>query len=435
MSYGPTGRAALVAVASAALAATGLGPLHGVVAANAAVLALLAIDAVRTIAPRRLEFNRVLPGTLALGQHGELAWQLRNPAKRAVRVALADEIPPSWRCADRRARVKVPVSATVTRRRAIRPARRGRFAISQVTLRTTGPFGLVWRQATVAVPGTMRVIPAFPSRAQAELRVDRNRSLDVGLRTAKGRGGGTDFDQLRDYQVDDEYRRIDWTATARRGQPVVRTYRAERNQQILVLLDTGRTMAATVQGASRLEHCLDAVMALAVAAGRLGDRVAFSAHDSTARVDVPPLDRPERAPLLVDAMVDLQPRLVETDYQTALAQLVARFRRRSLVVVMTDLSEAVTMARLAPPLQLALRRHLVIVAAVSDPTLNEWADDNAADHDALYRKAAASRLLERRQEIADALTQRGAIVVDDTPQRLALRLVDTYLNLKTEQRL
>ena len=109
-----------------------------------------------------------------------------------------------------------------------------------MVVRVLGPFGLVARQRARRVPGELRVYPPFRSRQEAELRIDKARILEVGLRSAKGRGGGTEFDQLRDYTVDDEFRRIDWAATARSAKPIVRTYNAERNQTVLILLDNGR---------------------------------------------------------------------------------------------------------------------------------------------------------------------------------------------------
>ena len=113
--------------------------------------------------------------------------------------------------------------------------------------RVDGPLGLAARQGRLRQPATLRVYPRFRSREEAELRIDRARILEVGLRSAKGRGGGTDFDQLREYTVDDEFRRIDWAATARAGRPIVRTFRAERNQNVVVLFDNGRVMAGRVR--------------------------------------------------------------------------------------------------------------------------------------------------------------------------------------------
>jgi uncharacterized protein (DUF58 family) len=142
-----------------------------------------------------------------------------------------------------------------------------------VVWRTEGPLGLLARQGRTELPASLRVYPRFRSRDEAELRIDRARILEVGLRSAKGRGGGTDFDQLREYTVDDESTRIDWAATARVGRPIVRTYRAERNQNVVVLFDNGRVMAGRVAGVPRADFAMDAALLITTVATRLGDRV------------------------------------------------------------------------------------------------------------------------------------------------------------------
>ena len=134
----------------------------------------------------------------------------------------------------------------------------------------------------------LRVYPPFRSRDEAELRINRARILEVGLRSAQGRGGGTEFDQLREYSVDDEFRRIDWSATARAGKAIVRTYRAERNQTVISLLDNGRVMAGRVDDVPRVEHAMDAVMMLTAVATRLGDRAGLVVFDRDVRAVVPP---------------------------------------------------------------------------------------------------------------------------------------------------
>ena len=151
-----------------------------------------------------------------------------------------------------------------------------------------GPLGLAASQGRRSLPGVLRVYPPFRSRAEAELRIDRARILEVGLRSARARGGGTEFDSLREYGVDDETRRIDWSATARTAKVIVRTYRAERNQTVLMLLDTGRLMAGQVAGVPRLDHALDAVMMLTAVATRLGDRAGLVAFADQLRGTVAP---------------------------------------------------------------------------------------------------------------------------------------------------
>lgn len=163
--------------------------------------------------------------------------------------------------------------------------------------------------------------------------------------------------------------------------------------------------------------------------------MSFEAHDHRPRVSLPALERADRAPMLIDALIDLEPRLVETDYRVAARHLSDRARRRCLAVVLTDLAEAVTVEAMLPALEVLARRHLVMVATVADPELLAWADGPAEGVSAAYRKAAAARTLEQRRAMAATLARRGMIVLDETPQRLPLALVESYLAIKAEQRL
>jgi uncharacterized protein (DUF58 family) len=297
-------------------------------------------------------------------------------------------------------------------------------------VRVGGPWGLAARQARRALPGTLRVYPPFHSREEAELRINRARLLEVGLRSAQGRGGGTEFDQLREYGVDDEFRRIDWAATARTGKAIVRTYRAERNQTVLLLLDTGRVMAGRVDGVPRLEHAIDAVMMLTAVSTRLGDRAGLVAFADRVHAGVPPGHSRDQLARVTEAMYALQPALVESDYRGAFAETLARFRRRALLVVLTELNEAAVAETLLPALPLVVRSHLVLIAGVRDPEVDRWARAVPSDASAAYRKAAAVAALDARRRTVARLRGLGAVVVDEVPGRLAPALADAYLRVK-----
>src|SRR5437588_12365917 len=188
----------------------------------------------------------------------------------------------------------------------IRPQRRGRFTPAEVVVRVEGPLGRAAARGSRRLPGAVRVYPPFRSRQEAELRIDRARILEVGLRSARGQGGGTEFDSLREYGVDDESRRIDWAATARTTRVIVRTYRAERNQTVLLLLDTGRTMAGQVDRVPRLDHAMDAVMMLTAVATRLGDRVGLVAFDQGVRAILRPGHARGQLSRVTEAMYTLE---------------------------------------------------------------------------------------------------------------------------------
>lgn len=442
----PTARLALVAAAAAVLLLVlpelgrwGLGRLDpGIwfVVGNAALLALAGADFALAPAPSAIDVIRRLPPTIVLGHSGEVAWELSNRAGRGGTVWLADELAPSLGAATRRVRVDLPAGGRARVSVPVRPQRRGRFPLEEVVVRTAGPLGLVLRQRSRSVPATLRVLPPFRAAREAELRLHKARVLEVGLRSAKGRGSGTEFDTLRDLTPDDETRRIDWAATARTGRPIVRSYRAERNQTVLCLLDVGRTMAGRVEGAPRLEHALDAMLLVAELATGLGDKVGLVAFDQVVRRTVEPSAARSSRSRLTETVFDLQPGLVEADYATAFTYTLGRFRRRALLVLLTELAEQSAEQFLLPAMPVLARSHVVVVAAVTDPEVVRWAAGPVTgERDALWRRGAALAALTERKRVADRLRALGATVLDAEPGRLAPALGDAYLQVKAVGRL
>lgn len=435
----PTGRAALVAVAAAlVLLAYPGAPLNvfaGAGAVTVLVLMLVLVDSLLGTSPGRLELQRRHPPVVVAGRRVELEWSVRSFAHRTLRVELADHLAPSLRASARRFRVKIPPEATVTVTTTLEPLRRGHFELDRVAVRVLGPLGMGARQREVPLRTELRVHPPFRSAKEAELRIRRARILEVGMRSARGLGGGTDFEQLREYGPDDEFRRIDWTATARLGKPIVRTYRAERNQRVLVLLDNGRVMAGRVGGVPRVEHAMDAAMMLTAVATRLGDRCGLVSFDKEVRSVVPPARHTDQLARVTESMYALDPVLSESDYAGAFAEVVGRFRRRAMLVLLSDLLEQAVTDSLVPAMPLITKTHLVVVAGVSDPAVHSWAADPVDDDDEAFRRVAAVRALETRRRSAAKLSSLGAIVIDAQPGRLATELADAYLKVKTTGRL
>lgn len=401
----------------------------------AVVIVAVQLDGFRAPAPADVAVTRQVPEVLPLGAEGEIVWEVRNPADRDLVVALADDLVPSLRADRRRVALGVPAGGAARARTAIRPARRGVISPSRIVVRVHGPWGLGARQAGRDAPGRLEVHPAFPSRDAVALRLDRDRIAEVGLRSARGRSGGTEFEALREYRQDDEHRRIDWAATARAGTAIVRTYRPERNQSLVLLLDTGRVTAGLVGDVPRLDHGMDAVLAMTTAALRVGDRCGLVAFGAEVRATVPSSTRAAQRLRMARAMFELEPELAESDYHGAFAHTVARFRRRSLLVLLTDLGSGAVADTLLPALPILLRRHLVVVAGVDDPALVARTTSPPPDLGAVHRTAAALRLSEARAATIDALRARGAAVVSGAPDQLAGRLVDHYLDVKATGRL
>jgi uncharacterized protein (DUF58 family) len=426
-----TGRAALVALVGT-LAAVLLRTVPGLVTVDGLIAVAIVADVALAGSVRQLRMSRAGDTRIMLGERGATTLTITNPGRRTVRGLLRDAWQPSLGGTSR-AEIIIPAGGHATVTTTMAPTRRGDKPAGKVTVRSVGPLGLAARQASRAVPWTVRVLPPFLSRKHLPEKLARLRQLD-GQHRSLIRGQGSEFDSLREYVVGDDVRSIDWRSSARRSDVVVRTWRPERDRRVVLVLDTGRTSAGRVAGVPRLDAAMDAALLLAALASRAGDRVDLLAIDRRVRARVVGASRTEVLPRMTDAMALVDSELAESDGDLMASTLLATARQRCLVVLLTDLNSAALELGLLPRLALLVRRYQVVVAATADPRLAELAAARG-DAPAVYQAAAAERARAERARVAALLTRRGVEVIDAPPDRLPSALADAYLTLKAAGRL
>lgn len=428
-----TGRAALLALLGV--------PVVFLLPSGWTVLALLLLLVVVLLADAWLaapvsSLKVVRTGATAcrLGEQVEVSLALTNLGSRRARGVLRDAWVPSAGAGPRTHDLDVPPGERRVMTTVLRPTRRGDRLPDRVTVRTLGPLRLAARQGRHEVPWRVRVQPPFTSRKFLPERLARLRQLD-GAVALRARGQGTEFDSLRDYVAGDDVRAIDWRATARRQEVVVRTWRPERDRTLLLVLDTSRTSAGRVGDVPRLDACLDAALLLTALASRAGDRVELLAFDREARAAVEGARRNELLPRMVDAMAGLEPALIEGDGRRLVSEVLKRTRRRSLVVLFTALDTAPLEQGLLPVLGSLTSRHTLVLASVADPRIEQMAADRSGTLEAAYDVASAERARSERRRLTALLRRRGVEVVDAPPDSFAPAVSDAYLSLKAAGRL
>jgi uncharacterized protein (DUF58 family) len=437
-----TGRTGLVALICILPIALSPWPARSFAVLLVTLAIVVAVDIVLAASPRGLRYTRSPDTSARLAQRVDVGLLIHNNGQRRFRGQIRDAWPPSARAEPRTHTVNLGAGQSEHVDTVLRPVRRGDQRAAAVTGRSIGPLGLAGRQRSQPVPGQVRVLPPFLSRKHLPSRLAKLREID-GLLPTLIRGQGTEFDSLREYVVGDDVRSIDWRATARRADVMVRTWRPERDRRVVIVLDTGRMAAGRVgvdptaadpAGWPRLDWSMDAALLLAALASRAGDHVDFLAHDRVSRSGVFGASRTELLAQLVDAMAPLQPTLVESDWRAMVAAIARRTRRRSLVVLLTDLNATALDEGLLPVLPLLSAKHRVMIAAVADPRVDELAAGRS-DAAAVYDAAAAERARNDRHAIASRLRRSGVEVVDAAPAELAPALADRYLAMKATGRL
>ena len=394
------------------------------------VLLLAGADLLIAPSPRSVTVERVSPGRVRVGHDASSVVVLGNPGGRRTSLLVRDAWQPSAGAHDNRHRLRLGPDDQVGLTTPLRPVRRGELAAYGVTVRSYGPLGLAARQRTVRVPASLRALPPFESRKHLPSRLARLRDLD-GRSAIRVRGQGTEFDSLREYVSGDDVRSIDWRASARNRNVVVRTWQPERDRRVVLVVDTSRVSAGRVDDVPRLDSAMEAALLLTALAARAGDRVDVVAGDRRVRTRLRLAGARDATSRLEDAFAALQPEIAEADW-TALAGAVQAFgRQRALVCLLTPLEPSAVEEGLLPVLPTLVAHHRVVLASVRDPELHRMAEARAG-LDEVYAAAAAEQTLARRRATADLLETLGVHVLDVPADDLPPALADHYLSLKAQ---
>lgn len=396
-------------------------------------LALAAADALMAPSVTSLAVRRTVQGSVRLTETASSTVEIVNSSRRTLRGAVRDAWPPSAGAVANRHKVTLPVGTSARFTTPLTPSRRGDRRGAAVTVRLEGPLHLGGRQRSIPIETTLRVLPEFASRRHLPSRLARLREID-GLSPILMRGAGSEFDSLREYVIGDDVRAIDWRATGRRADVVVRTYRPERDRRIFIVIDTARLSAARVGDAPRLETSIDAALLLAALAAKAGDRVQVTAFDRIERAKAAGSSSASLMPNLASALATIDPSLIEFDWAALVRLVNSRLSQRALVVLLTTLDASLIDSGALEAIASLQRQHQVLIASIDDPDVAAM----ALDHDGVagvYSAAAAAREGLERDAVAARIRQSGAEIVSALPQLIAPRLADTYLALKASGRL
>jgi len=393
------------------------------------ILLLLALaDAVHLLRQPLPSVRRVHAQTIAIGVNSEIRVEVDNLRAAPLRFSLIDHYPRDCHTQDLPQRVEIAPGAKAQMGYRLRPTRRGDRSFGPVELRIES-FGGLWRlRAQIPVPGAVRVYPNFDALRRYALLATDHRLSQLGVLRRRRRGEGMDFQQMRDYREGDAQRQIDWKASARMRRLISREYREERDQQILILLDCGRRMHARDGELSHLDHALNAALLLAHVALRQGDAVGLMTFGGVDRY-IAPRKSGGSVNALLAQVFDLETSLNSSDYLSAATSLMQRQRKRSLVVMISNLRDEDD-EELKPAIALLRQRHLVVLASLRENILDAALITNVDDLDTALTHAATAQYLGLRQRSFERLQQDGVPCLDVEPAALPIALINRYTDLK-----
>ncbi|WP_164018415.1 DUF58 domain-containing protein [Pyxidicoccus trucidator] len=437
----PTGLAvALLAAGLVPAALAVASPAFGWLAltVDVAVLALCAVDFLRAPRADAVAVHRRVEPILSSGTRNavHLDFERTDDSASPLRLEARDEPPGDVASTGHRQALTLPpraqhADAPPRLTYFVTPPSRGDARFGDVHLRLAGPLGLCARQVRVPAAQAVKVYPDLTALSREALALARA-SESPSARTQRRRAAeGREFESLREYRPGDDYRHIDWKASARHGDTLVRTWQPEKHQPVLLLLDCGRHMAGQVQGRRKLDHAVDAALRLARVGLDAGDVVGVLAFASDVRTFLPPRKGREHLRLITESLYRTEAALEESDYGRAFDFAFARQTRRALVVLFTDLVDPDASASLLTR-TLALRpRHLPVVASLLDEDVEAAATAVPREAQDAYSRQAAARLEAEYRRTATTLRDSGALVVRAPARGFGAAALNAYLDVKS----
>jgi uncharacterized protein (DUF58 family) len=402
-------------------------------AAGAAFLALAALDAFAGLRLPAPALVRQVPGSLALGVRSEVRLRVANAAGMRVRLELHDHHPASFEAEGLPRQLDLQRAQWTEVAYQVRPVARGETQFEAAEVRLHSPLGLWLIRRVIGKPSEVRVYPNFRALAKYTLLATDNRLSQIGVLQVRKRGEGMEFHQLREYRQGDAQRAIDWKATSRTQRLIAREYEEEKDQRVMLVIDCGRRMASKDHELSHFDHTLNAALLLAHVALRQGDAVGMMTMAGVSRY-VEPRKSVGAVNALLNHVYDIEPTLAVPDYNLAARDVMRRLRRRSLVIVLTNLRDEDD-ETLLPALRLLRTRHLVVLASLREAIISRALTARVDSFDRAVTHAAAAEYLAARERTFRRIGASGAVCLDVEPERLAISLVNRYLELKREGRL
>ena len=399
---------------------------------SGALLALLLVAGVDALWLHRLpspRLQRTLPSNLPLGRWSEVQLQVHHEFRQPLSIELFDHLSAAMAFEHLPQRIDLQPQAQTQFSYRVRPLARGHFSFASCELLLPSPLGL-WRgRRVLALPGQTRVYPDFARIHGAQLLAVDDWLSQLGVRQQQRRGLGLEFHQLRDFRDGDTLKQIDWKATARKRTPIAREYQDERDQQIVFLLDCGRRMRSQDGDLAHFDHALNACLLLSYVALRQGDAVGLTTFASEQQRFIAPVKGQAHLSTLLNAVYDLQSTQRPADYSAAINNLLARQRRRALVVLVSNLRDEDDEELLGAVKRLS-RQHRVLLVSLREEVLDSLRQTPVQDYESALAYCGSVDYLNARASLHERLAANGVPVLDALPSELGPELVSQYLAWK-----
>lgn len=381
---------------------------------------------------RKVKISLSVSSSLYTEEEDPLTLTLHSPFSFPVKARLRLEMegPVKWEQREHPLRLEPGENLYLF---SILPFRRGEVIFKEAFLRIEAPWGLVEVEKKFPLDKKVEIFPNLRGVGRFALKFYKTSEAQIGLKVDRFRGEGSEFDSLREYIPGVDIRTIDWKVSARKGKMVCREYRAEKNHQIILALDSGNLMAAEFQGLTKLDYAINSLLIIAYMAIKSGDRVGFLSFDEKVRSHIPPQGKEEVIQRIGKECARLSYDFAPTNFVVAMEYLLAQQKRRALVIVFTDFVDALSAELTKEYLGILRQRHLVLFVSIRDPYLDTFLETPPQSLVDMHKQVACCDLRKERLLLFQELQRMGIFTLDLFPSQIAIPVLNQYMEIRRKE--
>jgi uncharacterized protein (DUF58 family) len=395
-------------------------------------LAVLLTDLIFLYRTRKgLSGHRFTPEKLSNGDENELRIYLQNFYPFAIHVRLIDEIPHQFQKRDLNFYISIESGDNKVVQYFLRPVKRGEYSFGAVNAFVSSPIGLIARRFRYSQNKMVPVYPSYIQMRKYELLAISNRLSETGVKKIRRIGHNMEFELIKEYVTGDDFRTVNWKATARRNHLMVNQYQDERSQQVYSLIDKGRVMQMPFDGMTLLDYAINAALVISNIAIKKSDKAGVLTFQDKIGALLPASRNSNQMGKILEMLYKQKTAFRETDFSIVYNHIRRKISQRSLLILYTNFESVNGLHRQLQYLKGLANLHLVVVVFFENTEMKSLLERPADDLRAVYHKAIAEKLSLEKKLIIKELTKNGIQAVLTTPQKLTVDTLNKYLELKS----
>jgi uncharacterized protein (DUF58 family) len=375
--------------------------------------------------------NRITAGRFSIGDENKVLLNLENEYPFRVRVSILDELPVQFQERKWLRRTRINSNKKLELEYFLKPTSRGEYVFDNINVYVHAPLQLVKRRYTFPAGETVKVYPSYIQMRRYQLLALSNRLQEVGVKRIRRLGHSMEFEQIKEYVRGDDYRTINWKATARKDALMVNNYTDERSQQIYCLINKGRVMKMPFGGMTLLDHAINASLVLSNVALVKQDKAGLITFAENLDTFVLADKKPTQMNLVLETLYRQQTRFLESDFEKLFSVIRNRITNRSLLILFTNFESLESLQREMAALKKIAHYHLLLVVFFENTELKSLLVKKATKLEDIYIKTIAEKFAFEKRQMVKELHKNGILSILTTPENLTVNTVNKYLELKT----